>query len=130
MKGTKLASSGSSIGGLLGIFCPACIPLIGTFLTAIGLGALINFKLLSTLTIFFLTIGLMGLYMNYRIHQKPNYLIIGIIASIGIFAARYILETPIILYLSGAILAGNIIFDYKELKTCKKCEVENGQKNK
>lgn len=120
-RNTAVAESGSVSGSLVSAFCPACIPTIGSFLTAIGLGAFVNLKLLGIATIVFLVVGVIGLYLNSRIHRKWQFLTIGALASLGVFGGRYLFESLPLIYGSAILLIGNAIFDYKNLKRCKKC---------
>lgn len=117
-----LSGTGTGVGGLLGIFCPACVPAIGSIFAAIGLGALVNFKLLGILTATFLILGLLGLFLNYRAHKQVYFLLIGLVASLGVFGGRYLMESPYLLYSGGAVLLGNALFDYRALKKCKSCK--------
>jgi len=122
-----IGSGGGSIGGsLFSAFCPACVPLMGSFLTTIGLGALVNFRLLSWLTIGLLFIGIFGLFLNFRWHKKKYFLFFGLIASIGVYAGRYLTESYPLIILSSVLLIGNAFFDYKALKICKTCKIEGG----
>lgn len=124
MKITELSKETGSIGGsALSAFCPACVPAVGSFFTAIGLGSLVNFKLLGYLTIIFLILGVVGLYLNSKNHKIKYFLIVGILASIGVYVGRYLTESLPIIYLSAVILIGNAIFDYRAVKKCKKCKV-------
>ncbi len=120
-KGTALTTGGSTIGGFFGVFCPACVPLVGSFFSAIGLGALLNFTLLHLLTVLFLLLGVFGLYLNFRIHKKWYFLGIGLFISFLIYGARYVVELTPLLYASGALLMTNIFLDYKALSNAKKC---------
>ncbi len=124
LKNTVVAESGSFTGSLFSAFCPACVPVIGTFLTAIGLGALVNFKLLSILTLVFLIIGMIGLFLNFRYHKNGIFLAIGMLASTAVYAGRYNTNFTPLIYLGAVILIGNAVFDYRTLKICKKCTVK------
>lgn len=120
-KGSTLTGAGSGVGGFFSIFCPICVPIIGSFFTAIGLGALLDMKLLGFLTVLFLLLGIGGLFINSRFHKKKIFLLIGIFASIAVYAGRYFINFPPLLYASGIVLLGNTVFDYKEIKNIKKC---------
>ncbi len=124
LKNTAVAEGGSVTGSLFSAFCPACVPVIGTFLTAIGLGALVNFRLLSVITILFLLIGITGLLLNFRYHKRWHFLVIGILASGAVYAGRYLTESTLMIYIGAVILVGNAIFDYRTLKGCKKCNTK------
>ena len=124
LKNTAVAGGGSVTGSLFSAFCPACVPVIGSFLTAIGLGALVNFKLLSVLTALFLLIGLTGLFLNFRHHRKWCFIVIGVLASGAVYAGRYVAESKLLIYSGAVMLIGNAVFDYRTLKACKKCAVK------
>lgn len=121
-KGTPLAGGGSVAGGLSSALCPACIPTIGSFFTAIGLGALVNLRVMGVLTAGLLLFGLTGLYLNFRVHRKWHFLAIGVLASIGVFGGRYLSEILPLVYGSGIVLITNALLDYRMLKKQKICK--------
>ncbi len=120
-----MISAGAGGGSLFSAFCPACVPVIGSFLTAIGLGGLVNFTLLSWVTIGFLVLGATGLFLNFRQHKKIYFLLIGMIGSIGVYGGRYLIDSLLLIIVSSIIVVGNVAFDYRAIKKCKKCEVKN-----
>ncbi len=120
-----IITTGAGGGSLFSAFCPACVPVIGSFLTAIGLGGLVNFTLLSWITIGFLILGVMGLFLNFRQHKKIYFLLIGILGSIGVYGGRYLTDSLPLIIVSSIIVIGNVAFDYRAIKKCKKCEVKN-----
>src|SRR3989344_4339883 len=102
IKVREIASAGGSgFGSLSSIFCPACVPLIGSFFSTIGLGGLVNFKLLSGLTILFLVLGLSGLYLNSRYHKKLYFLLVGGLGSVLAYSGRYLTESYPLMILGG-----------------------------
>lgn len=129
-KGSIVGGSGSSAGSFFSIFCPACVPVIGSFFTAIGLGALLDMKLLGFLTVLFLLIGIGGLFINYKTHKRRTFLFIGIIASVVLYLGRYYINFPSFLYVSGIVLLGNAVFDYREIRKIKKCNNEECKQNR
>ncbi|MBI4154667.1 hypothetical protein HY498_01110 [Candidatus Woesearchaeota archaeon] len=116
-------TGGGAIGGsFFSAFCPACVSFVGSIFTSIGLGALVNFRLLLWITVGLLGIGLMGLFLNLKQHKKKYFLLIGLLASVGVYSGRYLAESLPLIYTSSILLIGNAFFDYKALKICKICK--------
>ncbi len=88
--------------------CPVCIPAIGTFLSAIGLGFLVTESVLHPLLIVFLALNIAGLHWSAA-KKHGNYLplLFGIIAGGALYIGRYIFITgPLNMTLMyGGILA-------------------------
>lgn len=70
-KSSLLASFGSFGSASTVGLCPICIPAIGAFLSAIGLGFLINEAVLKPVLLIFLAIALFGYFWSYlKEHQN------------------------------------------------------------
>jgi len=89
-KPTILSTIGS-IGSAMTVgLCPICIPAIGGFLSAIGLGFLVQESVLQPLLFIFIGITLFGLLWSYlKEHRKIAPLLLGIVMSIGLYVGRY-----------------------------------------
>ena len=89
-KGGWFASVGS-FGSVITVgLCPICIPAIGAFLSAIGLGFLVNEAVLKPVLIVFLLATIAGLAWSYfREHKKIAPLLLGILLAVGLYAGRY-----------------------------------------
>jgi hypothetical protein len=87
----------------------------------LGIGFVAARQVLLWLTVAFLAVGLLGLYTNSRRHGKKIFLLIGLAASIIVFASRYSPNPNLILYPGAAILLGNALFDYKHAKSHATC---------
>lgn len=81
-----------SLGSAITVgLCPVCIPAIGAFLSAIGMGFLVKETVLQPLLIVFLIATLFGLFWSYRKeHKRIAPLLLGIVMAVGLYVGRYI----------------------------------------
>jgi len=124
MKSSWFSGTGSLGGILFSLGCPACVPAMAALFSVLGLGFLINMKILGTITLLFLLLGIGALYINSKKHNKRIFLIIGLVASIGLFSSRYVFTSDIPLYSGAVLLLGNALVDYKHTKKVKSCCLE------
>ncbi len=101
-------------GSLFSALCCLGFPALLSFLSAIGVGFLIQDIILLPLLGIFLVITLWGLYVGMRRHGQPYALLLGTISSVVLFVFLFI--HPIVAYLgvAGLVLAGILNFIYKE----------------
>lgn len=88
--------------------CPFCIPAIGTFLSSVGLGFLIQESILQPLLVFFLVITMVGLFYSFiKEHRNIGPLLLGSISGVALYLGRYYyfgsLINPVLMY--GGITA-------------------------
>lgn len=103
----KSCTIGGACGiGLLGIFCPVCVPAIGAFVTSIGLG------FAATTTFMYPMLGLMsamfllGLLWDYRHRRNIWLLLLGTIGVLAIPIGRYIISSlPLVYGGVGVVMA-------------------------
>ena len=125
------ASIGSFGSALVVGLCPVCIPAIGALLSSIGLGFLINEKVLKPVLIIFLATALSGFLWSYlKEHKKIGPLLMGIIMGGALYIGRYIYIGPtlnLVLMYGGiaGILGASVwnIFLRKKVP-CAACKVE------
>lgn len=86
-----LSVTGAVFSGLTVGLCPVCIPAIGAFLSAIGMGFLVQEAVLKPLLLVFLGITLFGFFWSYRKeHGRLSPLVLGVLLSVGLYTSRYI----------------------------------------
>lgn len=107
MRNWKLDRIGS-IGFLVtALFSPCCFPLLGIGLTALGYG---SFELFGGWTMYvfqgFILLSLAGLFLSYRIHKNSYPLLMGIPATILVFASYYFIDAGYWVYLMYLGMAG------------------------
>lgn len=101
MEKMKSCSIGGLCGaGFLGLFCPLCFPVIASFLAALGLGFIVNPKILILLMILFSIFFLIGLVYGFRTHRKVFPLIMGLLGLMGMMVGAYVLFIPSITYVA------------------------------
>lgn len=132
----KIKSSIFSTLGPLGSavtvgLCPVCIPAIGAFLSALGLGFMINETVLKPLLIALLLVNLGGLLWSYfKEHRNILPVVVGVLTGISLYVGRYVYfgVTANMVLIYGGILGiiGVSIWNLKLKKhsRCKTCEVK------
>lgn len=90
--GKTLLSMLGSLGSAITVgLCPVCIPAIGAFLSAIGMGFLVKEAVLQPLLIGFLAITLFGLFWSYlKEHKRISPFLLGIVMAAGLYVSRYV----------------------------------------
>lgn len=90
--GITLATWAGSIGsGLTVVLCPICIPSLGAFLAAVGLGFLVRETILKPLLIAFLILSLFGFFWSYlKEHKKIWPFMVGTLMAVGLYTSRYV----------------------------------------
>lgn len=90
-KAGLLTQIGSMASAVTVGLCPVCIPAIASFLASIGLGFLAQESVLQPLLVVFLLITLGGLtWSALREHRRKEPLVLGILASAGLYVSRYV----------------------------------------
>ena len=118
----KWLSGTGSVGSVLAsASCPACIPALAAVFAMLGIGFTIGRTVLGVLTIGLLAVGIVGLYGNFRKHGKKLFLIIGLVASVALFAAQSANLPETTFYGGAGVLLVNAIFDYRHTKKNKTC---------
>ena len=99
---SKFLSLIGTLGSTLGVgLCPICIPAIGSFLSAIGMGFLVNESVLKPIVLGFVVIYSFGLYWSYKKEHKNIYpFILGTFLGIILYASRYVFLNFYIMYAS------------------------------
>jgi len=92
LKTASVLSTLSSFGSALTVgLCPICIPAIGSFLSAVGLGFLVSEVVLLPILIGFLLLTVGGLLWSYlKEHRNIYPLVTGILMAVSIYIGRYV----------------------------------------
>ena len=123
---SKVLNWVGSLGSSLTVgLCPICIPAIGSFLSAIGMGFLVNESVLKPIVFVFILISSFGFYWSYKKEHNNVYpVILGVSFGVGIYLSRYAFMNFYVMYVSIAGLLGVSIWNLrlkKEVK-CGACE--------
>ena len=123
---SKILNWVGSLGSALTVgFCSICIPAIGSFLSAIGMGFLVNEAVLKPIVLIFILISSFGFYWSYKREHKNIYpVILGVAFGIGIYLSRYVFMNFYIMYISIVGLLGVSVWNLKLKKKikCGACE--------
>ena len=114
---------GAGVSTLLVLKCPACIPGAVAFLSALGLGFIINQAVLKSVLVVMLLLTLSGFLFSYMRNHKNIYpLMLGVIFSVALYLSRFhIFDGASNLTYAAVIgLIGTSIWDLW-LKSQKKC---------
>ena len=121
-KSQNFSISGAGGTGLIGLFCPLCVPAAATFLSSIGLGFLANAKVIFPLLGLFSLIFLYGLWKSFTRHKNMWPLIIGTVGIVSITLGNYLIGNRAIA-IGGVVLAiGSAIWNIFLRKRCTKCK--------
>lgn len=110
-KGIMLGAFASAGSGAMALFCPMCIPAIGTFLASAGLGFAVQEHVLRPALIFTLVLANLGFLWSYlKKHHNIWPFIFGSLASFAMYIGRYVYLSPqenkVLLYSGTPALIG------------------------
>lgn len=91
--------------------CPACLGAYFAVLSALGLGFLVNERVLAPLIGVFLVLGLGTVAWSTRSHRHPGPLIITTIGSLAVVLGRLVWNVPAVLYGGVALLIGAALWN-------------------
>lgn len=130
-----LLSAIGSLGSAITVgLCPICIPAFGAFLSAIGLGFLVNESILYPVLLIFLSTTIGGLFWSYRKeHGNIFPLILGILSGTAIYIGRYIylgaLINQVLMYggIVGIIGVSLLNLKLRKQRACPSCVSERNK---
>jgi mercuric ion transport protein len=105
--------------------CPACWPIYGGVLSALGLGFLLSSRYLFPITAVLLLVALLTL--GYRARTRRGYgpLILGLVASALILSGRLLFESSMLAYCGAALVIVSSLWNSWPRRTaaarCPKC---------
>ena len=116
-----MASLPVALAALLPVaVCPLCLPAFLGFLSAIGLGFLLQARFLLPIIVGLLILALGGL--AYKAHRRRGYwpLALGVMASAMILTGKFMLNSGPTIYFGVALLIGASIWNSWPLQSAKK----------
>lgn len=105
-----------SLGSIFAALCCIGTPALLAFLSSIGVGFLINDKILIPLLVVFLGISVWGVYKSSKFHGRKGSLILVIASAVVVFAAIWFSKTLVYIGLVGLIAAS--VWDIYLKRTC------------
>lgn len=124
-----LGGISSVLASVLAFKCPACIPALAAFLSAIGL-SIGNAAFVKWLTIAFLAIGVFSLAWSARLHRRWWILAVGVLGAVMIYGGRYLWFSQTLLWAGTAVLIGSTaanLFAKRRCPHCAQCANETQQ---
>jgi hypothetical protein len=91
--------------------CPACIAAYGGVLSALGLGFVMNDRVLGPVIATFLVIWIVSVAFSTRSHRHPGPLVATILGSAAVAGGRLAWDLSLLLYAGVAILVGAAIWN-------------------
>lgn len=108
----KWSSVLPAAGGLIGVFCPACIPALAVLLPTIGLGFLASLTVSRILLLVAVGLALLGLHLSALVHRRHAPFLIGLIAAMALIAGRSFLLDRVMIWIASAGLIVAAVWDY------------------
>ena len=84
--------------------CPFCVSAYAAVVSALGLGFLLNQRVLVPLLVGFLVVGLCTIGWATRSHRRPGPLLLAAAGSLAVLGGRVVWEIPFVLYSGAALL--------------------------
>lgn len=129
-RGQTLAAVPGAIVALLpAAHCPACLPAYAGVLSAVGLGFLLNDRVLAPLIGALLVLGVVSVGWSTRSHRHAGPLVATLTGSAAIVAGRLVWSVPLALYGGAALLIGAALWNVwlkRSVRTavCPKCATQ------
>lgn len=92
-------------GSLFAALCCLGFPAVLSFMTAIGLGFLLQDAILLPVLGAFLLVTLYGLYRGFKVHRRKLPMILGGASSVALFAFIFVSTPAAYVAIGGVILA-------------------------
>jgi hypothetical protein len=129
-RGSKWLGGISSVfASVLAFKCPACIPALAAFLSAVGL-SIGNAVFVKWVTVAFLAIGVISLAWSARLHRRWWILAAAVFGAAMIYGGRYLWFSQPLLWAGTAILIGSAaanLFAKRRCPHCAQCANETQQ---
>jgi hypothetical protein len=93
------------------VTCPACWPLVGGLISALGLTSLLETRLMVPLFIGCLLVAIAPLALQARQHLRP--LILGLIASAFVLVGKFLLNATAVTVAGIAVLVAAYVWSYR-----------------
>ena len=84
--------------------CPVCLAAYGSFLSALGLGFLVNERVLAPLIATFLALNVVTIAWSSRGHGRRGPLLATVVGAAGVAAGRLMWTVPVAVYGGIAVL--------------------------
>ena len=91
--------------------CPACLAAYSGLLSALGVGALYQARLVAPLTLAFLGVGLVGIGWSGRSHGRRGPFIATLAGSAGVVAGRFLWDVRLLVYLAVVLLVAASVWN-------------------
>lgn len=106
--------SGACGTGILGIFCPVCVPAISAFVTSIGLSFAATTTFMYPMLGLMSTMFLFGLLWDYRHRKNIWLLLLGTVGILAIPLGRYVIGSLPLVYSGVVVVVGTGIWSLFE----------------
>lgn len=91
--------------------CPACLAAYSGLLSALGVGALYQARLVAPLTLAFLGLGLVGIAWSARSHGRRGPFVATLAGSAGVVAGRFLWDMSVLVYLAVVLLVAASVWN-------------------
>jgi hypothetical protein len=91
--------------------CPFCLGAYGAFVSSLGLGFLANERVMTPLIAAMLVFGIAAVAWSTKSHRHPGPLVVTIVASLVVVAARLVWDVPWIVYSAGGVLVAASVWN-------------------
>lgn len=95
---------GTVLSILPSVTCPFCISAYAAVVSALGLGFVLNQRVLVPLIVVFLAIGILTIAWSTRSHKHLGPLVASGIGSLAVVAGRVVWHVPVALYVGAGML--------------------------
>ena len=101
------------------VACPACWPLVGGLISALGLTSLLETRLMLPLFVGCLLLAIAPLALQARSHLQP--FILGLIASAFVLVGKFLLNATAVAVAGIAILVAAYVWSYRARRATTAC---------
>ena len=91
--------------------CPVCAAAYAGVLSALGLGFVFRERVLASLIVSFLIIGIVSVIWSSRSHRRPGPLLLTLSGSAAVVIGRLVWSVPVVLYAGVALLIGASVWN-------------------
>ena len=121
-----LSAVASGLSAAVALFCPVCIPAIGSLLASLGLGFVVTTTVLRPALIALLAVSLGSLAWDVTRHRRWEVIVFGVVGAALVYAGRYLWPSTILLWAGAVIMIGTSVNNLRLKRHCPQCRTSEG----
>ena len=121
-----LSTVASSLSSTVALFCPVCIPSIGSLLASLGLGFVVTTNVLRPVLMALLVVSLGSMAWDAKRHRRWRVILFGALGAALIYSGRYLWPNSMLLWIGAVVLVSASVSNLRLKRHCPQCRTSEG----